>query len=182
VAQTIMQTVQRFEAEVQKIPGIKFAAKPDMSVVCLVGDGLDIYQVGDGMTKRGWHLDRQQNPAGLHLTITYAHASIVEEFFKDLKASVDEANNFGAKLSGMKTGLAKGLIKAMPKSMVGKIVEREGKNFGKDLESDGPKSTAAMYGMMEALPGKGDLNGLVLDVLDGLFTLQKPMELEGSKE
>lgn len=182
VASTIRTTVNEFKERIAKQPGVKLAVEPDMSVLCIVGDGVDIYQVGDGMTKRGWHLDRQQNPAGLHLTVTYAHAEIIESFFSDLKASVDEAGAFGAKLTGMKTGFAKGLIKAMPKSMVGKLVEREGKNFSKDLDSDGPKSTAAMYGMMEALPGKGDLDGLVLDVLDGLFTLQKPMDLKGNQQ
>ena len=182
IAGTIKNTVDEFKKRVDAQAGVKLAVSPDMSVMCLVGDGVDIYQVGDGMTKRGWHLDRQQNPAGLHLTVTYAHAEVIEDFFKDLKISVEEAGAFGAKLSGMKTGLAKGLIKAMPKGMVGKLVEREGKNFGKELESEGPKSTAAMYGMMEALPGKGDLDGLVLDVLDGLFTLQKPLDLEGKQQ
>ncbi len=182
VAGTIMDTVHAFKSGIEKQPGVKLAVDPDMSVMCLVGDGLDIYQVGDGMTKRGWHMDRQQNPAGLHLTVTYAHAQVVDSFFKDLAESVAEAGAFGAKLSGMKTGIAKGFIKAMPKSMVGKLVEREGKNFGKELDSDGPKSTAAMYGMMEALPGKGDLDGLVLDVLDGLFTLQKPLNVEGKQQ
>tara|TARA_R110000868_G_scaffold132380_2_gene343173 strand:- start:104488 stop:105963 length:1476 start_codon:yes stop_codon:yes gene_type:complete len=182
VAGSIKNTVDEFKSRIAKQPGIKLAVEPDMSVMCMVGDGVDIYQVGDGMTKRGWHLDRQQNPAGLHLTVTYAHAEVIENFFSDLALSVAEANNFGAKLTGMKTGIAKGFIKAMPKSVVGKLVEREGKSFGKDLESDGPKSTAAMYGMMEAIPGKGDLDGLVLDVLDGLFTLQKPLDLEGKQQ
>mgnify|MGYP003640428526 CR=1 FL=1 len=182
VAGSIKNTVEEFKTRIAQQPGIKLAVEPDMSVMCMVGDGVDIYQVGDGMTKRGWHLDRQQNPAGLHLTVTYAHAEVIENFFADLKLSVAEANNFGAKLTGMKTGIAKGFIKAMPKSVVGKLVEREGKSFGKDLESDGHKSTAAMYGMMEAIPGKGDLDGLVLDVLDGLFTLQKPLDLEGKQQ
>jgi sphinganine-1-phosphate aldolase len=182
VAGTIKETVEAFKQGIEKQVGVKLAVNPDMSVMCLVGDGVDIYQVGDGMTKRGWHMDRQQNPAGLHLTVTYAHSQVIDAFFKDLTESVNEAGAFGAKLSGMKTGFAKGLIKAMPKSVVGKLVEREGKSFSKELESDAPKSTAAMYGMMEALPGKGDLDGLVLDVLDGLFTLQKPLNLEGKQQ
>lgn len=182
VAGTIKDTVEQFKQRIEKQVGVKLAVNPDMSVMCMVGDGVDIYQVGDGMTNRGWHLDRQQNPAGLHLTVTYAHAQVVDNFFTDLAASVAEASNFGAKMSGVKTGIAKGFIKAMPKSVVGKLVAREGKSFGKDLESDGPKSTAAMYGMMEAIPGKGDLDGLVLDVLDGLFTLQKPLSLEGKQQ
>ncbi len=177
VASTIKDTVDEFKKRIEALAGVKLAVEPDMSVMCLVGDGLDIYKVGDSMTNRGWHLDRQQNPSGLHLTVTYAHAQVIDNFFSDLQESINEAGNFGAKLSGVKTGIAKGFIKAMPKGVVGKLVAREGKNFGKDLESDGPKNTAAMYGMMEALPGKGDLDGLVLDVLDGLFTLQKPMDL-----
>jgi hypothetical protein len=46
---------------------------------------LDVAAVGDVMDDRGWHLDRQQGPAALHLMVSPAHAAVADRFLADLR-------------------------------------------------------------------------------------------------
>jgi hypothetical protein len=61
-----------------------------MSVFSFTSDTIDIYNLGDLMDKKGWHLDRIQFPNALHMMVNPHHAEIVEPFLKDLKESVYE--------------------------------------------------------------------------------------------
>lgn len=164
----IKDTTEEFKRRVSLINGIEVAGDPDMSVICLISKSIDVFQVGDLMAARGWHLDMQQDPNSLHLTITVAHADTIDEFFTDLEESVEDAKGFGNKISGMKTAMAKGLLKTMPKNMVSKMVKKEGKNVGATDER--PAKMAPMYGMMAAIKDNGDRETLVKDALDNLFS------------
>ena len=42
------------------------------------------------MHARGWHLDRQQPPDSLHMTVSAGNAPVVDDFLRDLRASVDK--------------------------------------------------------------------------------------------
>jgi hypothetical protein len=48
---------------------------------------VNIYGVGDKMTKKGWSLNALQGPACLHICCTVAHLGHHDEFIADLKAS-----------------------------------------------------------------------------------------------
>jgi len=61
-----------------------------MSVFSFTSDSVDIYNLGDLMDKKGWHLDRIQFPNALHMMVNPHHASIVDTFLKDLKEAVKE--------------------------------------------------------------------------------------------
>jgi sphinganine-1-phosphate aldolase len=43
---------------------------PLVSVVAFSSKSLNIYVVGDMMSKRGWHLNALANPSALHLAVT----------------------------------------------------------------------------------------------------------------
>jgi hypothetical protein len=69
---------------------------------------VNILAVGDQMEKRGWHIDRQQKPDSLHAMVTPRHAAVVDDYLRDLRASVDyvrahpeAALEAGAALYGM---------------------------------------------------------------------------------
>tara|TARA_R110002072_G_scaffold534_6_gene4016 strand:+ start:194065 stop:195486 length:1422 start_codon:yes stop_codon:yes gene_type:complete len=164
----IRETTEEFKKRISQINGIEVAGKPDMSVISLISQQVDIFQVGDSLSARGWHLDMQQDPNALHLTITLAHKDSMDEFFKDLEESVTEAKQIGKKLSNVKTAMTRGLIKSMPKGMVSKLVAKEGQNLG--TSDKRPEKMAPMYGMMAAITDNGDRENLVKDALDNLFS------------
>ncbi len=90
LAKIVMDASKKLMAGVEKIPELEILGKPDMSVFSFASDKIDVYQLGDVMDKKGWHLDRIQYPAALHLMVNPHHAEIVEPFLNDLRASVKE--------------------------------------------------------------------------------------------
>lgn len=65
---------------------------PLVSVVAFTSASLQIYEVGDLMSKKGWHLNALQHPPALHIACTRLTAAegVVESFLRDLRAAVDE--------------------------------------------------------------------------------------------
>ncbi len=88
-AEQMMTTTKALVDGVNAIPGLYVLGKPDMTVFAFRSDEMDMFAVADAMEQRGWHLDRQQNPAALHMMITLAHKRVVEPFLAALKESVD---------------------------------------------------------------------------------------------
>jgi len=62
-------------------------------VFSFTSDVINIYILGDRMQKKGWLLDRLQFPPCLHIIINPYHAKIIEQFFNDLKNSVEEVKS-----------------------------------------------------------------------------------------
>jgi len=73
--------------------GVRVWGEPDMTVAAIGSDEHDIMAIGDTLNQRGWHFDRQENPAALHLMASPRHALNVDEFLADLRYAVE--NNAG---------------------------------------------------------------------------------------
>jgi hypothetical protein len=55
-------------------------------------DGLNIYNVLDVMSGKGWSLNGLQDPPAVHICVTLRHAQpgVAERFIADLRSAVDE--------------------------------------------------------------------------------------------
>jgi glutamate/tyrosine decarboxylase-like PLP-dependent enzyme len=169
IAGTVMETVGRIQAGIASIPCLQVLSNPEMSVMAIGSDRLNIYAVGDEMSLRGWHLDRQQFPPSLHLTVNYAHCGVVEDFLRDLAASVESARKPSwekLKAAGL-VRLAHLAVRLLPEKTVSRLMGRAAELLGIQ-GSTLPGRSAAMYGLMGTLPNRGDLNELVLDLLDSM--------------
>lgn len=173
LANVVMQTTQKIQTGIRAIDGIHIVGQPAMSVMALASDTLNIYQVGDELTLRGWHLDRQQFPPSLHLTINYAHAQSAEAFLRDLAEAVAIVKKPSARKIGNQVivNAAKIATRLLPAEIVSRLTARASQLFGGAAGL--PQRSAAMYGMMGALPNRGDLKELVLDLVEGFTTPQK---------
>jgi len=87
---TVIDAARRITAGVRDVPGIRVLGEPEAHLLAIAGDGTDVFAVGDAMRRRGWYLDRQGPPDSLHLTVSAGNAPVVEEFLRDLQASVEE--------------------------------------------------------------------------------------------
>lgn len=47
--------------------GLKLLGLPAVSVVAFQSENVNVYAIGDRMSKRGWHLNALQNPPGFVL-------------------------------------------------------------------------------------------------------------------
>jgi glutamate/tyrosine decarboxylase-like PLP-dependent enzyme len=88
LAQVIMDTTRTIQDGVHAIDGLQIVGEPDMSVFAFTSDTFDIHLVGDALDALGWHPDRQQRPASLHLMVTPAHAAVADDFVADLREAV----------------------------------------------------------------------------------------------
>lgn len=87
LAAQVMQATEQIRAGINAIDGLHVLGDPPMSLMAIASDHLNIYEVGDEMGARGWHLDRQQFPPTLHLTLNYAHVHQTDAFLRDLAAA-----------------------------------------------------------------------------------------------
>jgi len=81
----------------QDIHQLRVLGRPLVSVVSFASAGtVNIYEVGDRMSAKGWHLNGlATEPPAIHIACTKLTVPVVDEFLKDLKASVNEAKTRG---------------------------------------------------------------------------------------
>lgn len=165
MAKATMETTEKIKAIISQIQDLDLIGQPDMSIVAFKSSVLDVYILADELNKRGWHFERQQLPPSLHFTVNYIHRDIIDEFIRDFKEAVAIASEKRmAHLSNKLTSsVVKGLSKILPDGAIAKFQ----KNSTQDLNNE---DKAAMYGMMGALSGTGDLEEIVLDFLDTIYT------------
>lgn len=170
-ARRVMETTRRLHAVIAELPGIHVVGEPHMSIFALGGDTVDPYELGDELQARGWHLDRQQAPPSLHLTVSPAHAAVVDEFTRALEASLEGLARPSLRRSATSLGVraAGGLARLMPENMLRRATRTAAARGSGDEAL--PKRSAAMYGMMARLPARGALRDVVLDALDRMHSL-----------
>jgi glutamate/tyrosine decarboxylase-like PLP-dependent enzyme len=167
MARQVMEATTRIREGVAGIDGVHVLSDPDMSVLALGSDAMNIYDIGDEMALRGWYLDRQQFPACLHMTVNYGHVEMAEAFLQDLAEAVNKARKPSRhKLaSRLLPALANMAARLLPERLVSRLTSRAAALVGVK-GSDLPQRSAAMYGMMGTLPNRGDLKELVLDLVE----------------
>lgn len=170
IARTVMQTTARLRDGVNAIDGLRVLGKPEMSVLAIASNKDNIYEIGDEMSVRGWHLDRQQFPPSLHLTVNYAHREVADRFLPDLAQSVLATRQPSLRHSSNELAVkaARSAARVLPGRLVSNVTGRASALLGGDAGL--PQRSAAMYGMMGALPNRGDLRELVLDLLESFTT------------
>jgi glutamate/tyrosine decarboxylase-like PLP-dependent enzyme len=85
-AKGMLATSDALMRGINAIPGLQVQGAPLATVFGFTSDSVNCWELGDAMEARGWKLDRLNQPAGLHIMVTPAHARIVEPFLADLAA------------------------------------------------------------------------------------------------
>lgn len=162
-AKICIETTNKLKKAIGAFPELKVLSKPDMTILCVVSDELDIYEVADELGILGWSVDRQQLPPGLHFTITPAHEHVLDDFIKDLYVAVHRAKQMSLnKLTKViQVEAVKGMKKILPESLMGRF-----QSFASKHSSIGGKRSAAMYGMLGELRDTDSLDEMVIDFLD----------------
>jgi sphinganine-1-phosphate aldolase len=182
IADEVMQTVIKIREGIETIGGIEVLGDPEMSLLAVGSDDLNVYEIGDEMTLRGWQLDRQQFPPSLHLTVNYAHVAQAEIFLSDLADAVKAAKRPSVRKVGsaLTLALARSATKLLPEDLVSRLTARATALLGVRGASL-PRRSAAMYGMMGSLPNRGDLKEVVLDLVEQ-FTQPQEESMEAGHE
>jgi glutamate/tyrosine decarboxylase-like PLP-dependent enzyme len=88
----VLEAAAEVREGIRDIPGLRVLGDP-LWVIAFASDDVDIYDVLDRMTGRGWSLNGLQRPAAVHLCVTLRHTQpgAVARFLADLRACVEEA-------------------------------------------------------------------------------------------
>lgn len=101
----ILETAKTIRAGIEAIPELKLLGDPlwVLSFGAADPDGLNIYEVGEAMTKRRWNLNGLHRPPCVHIAVTLRHTQpgVAERFLEDLRASVEIAKQGDASQGGM---------------------------------------------------------------------------------
>ena len=166
MARTVMDAVQKIKERLSEMDGVHIISNPDATVLSIGSDEYNIYNIGDELSLKGWHIDRQVGPDSLHFTISYENTQYIDLLLDDMEDAVTKMKRPSIhKLASKATSkVVKGASKILSENAMSRLVEKVSKMGKTGL----PKRTAAMYGMMAAIPNKGDVSQIILNMLDGL--------------
>ena len=173
LADATMRAVTRLREGIGAIDGLHIIGDPVMSLLAIGSTTLNVYELADEMGLRGWHLDRQQSPPSLHLTVTASHAPHVEPFLADLAQAADRARrpSLNKAINSLQVRLAQTAARVLPARWTSALTARASSLTG---GAQGKGRSAAMYGLIGTLPNRGDVHELVLDMLEQLTRPDEP--------
>ncbi|KAL6294228.1 hypothetical protein ACE6H2_002370 [Prunus campanulata] len=96
----IMEVSKRLQKGIEEIPELFVIGRPDMTVVALGSNVVDIFEVNDIMSSKGWHLNALQRPNSIHICVTLQHVPIIDDFLRDLTESVKTVKENPGPISG----------------------------------------------------------------------------------
>lgn len=70
---------------INAMPELYVLGHPDATVFAFGSDTLNIYELGERLKNRGWHVEGQHLPPCLHMTVSPVHAEIKDAFLSDLQ-------------------------------------------------------------------------------------------------
>jgi sphinganine-1-phosphate aldolase len=91
----IIETTRSIGRAVALIPELEVIGGVEAMIVCFRSalGGVNIYNVGDYLAKKGWSLNTLQHPSSIHLCVTLQHVGAEERFIQDLKDAVKQAKS-----------------------------------------------------------------------------------------
>ena len=94
IVSTVQQAVAKMVAGVKSIPELKVMADPDMCLFAFTSATLNMFQLADVMTAKGFYLQPQFGkpgaPTNLHVSVNYGNVPRADEFITTLRQAVEE--------------------------------------------------------------------------------------------
>jgi sphinganine-1-phosphate aldolase len=120
---------------------LEIVGKPMVSVVAFTSRTLNVYDIADAMSAKGWHLNSLQNPPAIHVAVTLPIVKAWERFMADLEVVVEAERE----------------------------KERVRQVEGKGAKGKAMGDSAALYGVAGSLPNKSVVVDLATSFLDILY-------------
>lgn len=137
----IVGTTKSLAERIALNPELEILGRPLVSVVAFRAKDLDIYDIADAMTAKGWHLNALQNPPAMHVAVTLPLTKVWERLATDLEEVVEQERE---------------------KERV-RVVQ------GTGAKGPGGGDAAALYGVAGRLPNKSVVVDLAVGFLDLLY-------------
>ena len=168
-ARQTLDAAHKIQQAVRDIEELAIVGTPLLPVFSIRSNStLDIYQLGDALSTKGWHLDRQLNPPSLHLSVSYGNVAAVDDFVHDLRQAVQAVQSYSIESIGdrLTQKIAYQAARFLPESWIRKATQRSVATISDKQEGTG--KTAPLYGMVGQLSGKGTIDAMLKELLDAM--------------
>ncbi len=120
---------------------------------------VNIYAVGDQMDAKGWQVNRNQKPNGLHAMVTAQHLKVVDQYLIDLKecvaivkANPELANQGGAATYGMLAHIPmRGMVKKKVLEIYSNLYKAGGGDLDLTAEAENEASSEEKKGLVDRI-------------------------------
>lgn len=90
LAQKARAATEKLIEGINAIPQLYVLGDPDATVFAFGSDEINIYELSARMAEVGWHIEAQQLPPSLHMTVSPVHLSVADKFLDDLRRIAPE--------------------------------------------------------------------------------------------
>lgn len=90
LADETLQAVNKLKQGIADIPELELMGNPigPLFAYRSIDPQVNIFAVGEQMDDKGWKVNKNQKPDGLHAMVTAQHLKVVDDYLNDLKQSV----------------------------------------------------------------------------------------------
>ncbi len=172
IAGKVMKATEKLKSAIREIPGIEVISDPDMSLLAIESEDYDIFHIADLLEEKGWHLDRQQLPDSIHMTISWGNLKIIDAFIRDLQDVMSHTRELSGenKMAHLTNHLMKGISGLLPGKTIGKMARMLSFREGKSSKSHSPRQ-ASVYGLTGSLKNRGKVSEAIIQLLDGMYRI-----------
>ncbi len=93
IIKTVQDAVKKLIDGINAIPELRVLGEPAMCMFSFASDSINVYQLADEMSKRGWYIQGQFStpltPRNLHISINFGNAHSVDALLNDLRECVE---------------------------------------------------------------------------------------------
>ena len=121
----IIATTKLISDGVRSMPDLYLLGNADAMIVCFDSKTLNIYDVLDAMSRKGWSLNSHQNPRCIHVCVTVTHVGHAQTLLNDLNECVLSVKNNSNNGNSKKNGSAAiyGMTTALPAGPINEILK-----------------------------------------------------------
>jgi len=88
IMRDLMATTAKVRSGVAAIDGVEVVGDPIGPVLAFRSDTIDLYAVGDVLDDKGWNVNRNTDPPGLHVMLSPAHGAVADQLVADFRDAV----------------------------------------------------------------------------------------------
>jgi glutamate/tyrosine decarboxylase-like PLP-dependent enzyme len=88
IMRDLMATTAKVRSGIEAIDGVEIVGDPIGPVLAFRSDTIDLYAVGDVMDDKGWNVNRNTDPPGLHVMLSPAHGAVADQLVADFRDAV----------------------------------------------------------------------------------------------
>lgn len=93
IVKEVQEATKKLIEGIAAIPELRVLGEPAMCMFSFASDGINVYQLGDEMNKRGWYIQGQFStpltPRNLHISVNHGTVHNVDALLKDLRECVE---------------------------------------------------------------------------------------------